>query len=303
MHPIVSVAIPAYNHARYIAACLQSVVSQTYPNLELVIIDDGSSDGTVAVITDFLNQHANRFKRVIFETQNNQGVSTTSNKAIALCTGEWVHLLGSDDVLYPNKIMRQFQAIQAWDEPSLALVYTDADYIDENNIALAKIQKNRPQAGLSYSAYRQLFLQNPITNPTIALKRSAFLAIGGFDSSLKLEDWDCWLRLSINHSIARVPEVLASYRYHPHNTSRNQHLMLEAMLQTFAKFLDAHHDLIPTKIKKQSFRDNLHRLYRWSRKNQPKLLLPILKDVLASPFHTPSAQDYRYYAKQLANMT
>ncbi|NOT17415.1 MAG: glycosyltransferase [Sulfuriferula sp.] len=300
MQTLISVAIPAYNHARYIQLCLQSVVNQTYQNLELVIIDDGSTDNTAAIIARFLNEHAHRFQRVVFETQNNLGVSATSNKAISLCTGEWVHLLGSDDVIYPNKIAQQFAAITTWADPNLALVYADANYIDENNTTLPKVQKNRPQAGVVDSAYSQLFLQNPITNPTITLKRSAFLAIGGFDETLKLEDWDCWLRLSVHYSIARVPEVLASYRYHPHNTSRNQQLMLEAMLRTFAKFLDNHNELISTQIKKQSFRENLHRLYRWSRKNQPTLLWLILKDALLSPFHTPEARDYRYYAERLA---
>jgi alpha-1,3-rhamnosyltransferase len=301
-NPLVSVAIPAYNHARYIEQCLQSVVDQTYPNIELVIIDDGSTDNTADKISDFLNRHQNRFANIIFDSQNNMGVSVTSNKAIALCNGEWVHLLGSDDLIHPNKISHQFAAITTWSDPNLALVYADADYIDENNLTIQKSQKNRPKAGVVSAAYCQLFLQNPITNPTIAIKREAFLAIGGFDETLKLEDWDCWLRLSVNYSIARLPEVLASYRYHPHNTSRNQHLMLEAMLRTFAKFLDNHGDLIPTDIRKQSFRDNLHRLYRWSRKHHPILLLPILNDALASPFHIPTAQNYKYYAERLTQV-
>lgn len=301
--PLISVAIPAYNHARYIELCLQSVVAQTYPNIELVIIDDGSTDDTASKVTDFLNKHQKRFENVIFESQKNKGVSATSNKAISLCNGEWIHLLGSDDRMYPNKIAHQFAAITAWADPKLALVYADADYIDENDIIIPKSQKNRPDTGIVSTAYRQLFLQNPIPNPTITIRKEAFLAIGGFDETLKLEDWDCWLRLSVNYSIARLPEVLASYRYHPHNTSRNQHLMLEAMLSTFAKFLDSHEDLIPTEIRKQSFRDNLHRLYRWSRKNHPALLLPILKDVLESPFHVPTAENYKYYAERLGRLS
>ena len=100
--PLISVAIPAYNHACYIEFCLQSVVDQTYPNIELVIINDGSTDDTATKITGFLNKHPNRFANVIFETQNNQGVSATSNKAIRLCNAEWVHLLGSDDVMHPK---------------------------------------------------------------------------------------------------------------------------------------------------------------------------------------------------------
>ena len=247
----------------------------------------------------FLATHADRFANVIIKSRPNRGVSATSNEAITACNAEWVHLLGSDDVLYPEKILHEWQAIQAWNEPRLALVYADADYLDANGKKYPKTQGSRPAAGPDSSAYQWLFLQNPITNPTIALNRSAFLNIGGFDESLKLEDWDCWLRLSVKHAIARVPEVLAGYRYHPYNTSRNQHLMLHAMLLTFAKFLESHGELVPVNVRKENFRKNLHRLYRWAKNNHPVLLASIGADMLTTPFRTPEALDYRRYAEKL----
>jgi alpha-1,3-rhamnosyltransferase len=298
-HPLVSVAIPAYNHAHYIDACLTSVYKQTYPNIELVVIDDGSTDETRTLIEDFLSKHAARFANTIFRSRPNQGVSVTSNEAIGVCSGEWVHLLGSDDVIYPDKILRQSHFIQTWNEPSLALVYADANYLDETGRILPKSQEQRPAPGPNHAAYLSLFLQNPITNPTLAIKRDAFLNLGGFDETLQLEDWDCWLRLSTKYAIARVPEILAGYRYHPLNTSRNQHLMLHAMLLTFAKFLEMHGKLIPTKVRKESFRKNLHRLYRWAKNNDPTLLLSIGADMLTTPFRTPEARDYRRYAEKL----
>lgn len=298
--PLVSVAIPAYNHARYIDACLQSVYAQTYPNIELVVIDDGSKDETAARIHEFLTRHGGRFQNVIFRSRPNQGVCVTSNEAIAACTGEWVHLLGSDDLIYPEKIRHQHLAIEAWDDQTLALVYSDADYIDENGRRLPITQRSRPNAGPDHAAYRYLFQQNPITNPTVALKREAFLDIGGFDESLKLEDWDCWLRLSTKYSIARLPLVLAGYRYHPHNTSRNQRLMLHSMLLTFAKFLESHGELVPAKMRRENFRKNLHRLYRWAKKNNPGMLLPIGIDSFVLGFRIPEPNDYRRYADRLA---
>ena len=198
--PLVSVAVPAYNHARYIDASLLSVYSQTYPNIELVVIDDGSTDGTRALIEHFLSERGDRFANIIFRSRANRGVSATSNEAIAACSAEWVHLLGSDDVIYRDKILHQQQAVQMWNEPTLALVYADANYIDENGDTLPKTQGGRPAPGPEHSACQSLFLQNAITNPTVALKRDAFLGIGGFDESMRLEDWDCWLRLSVKHS-------------------------------------------------------------------------------------------------------
>jgi hypothetical protein len=125
---LVSVAIPAYNHAAFIEACLASVCAQTYPELELVLIDDGSQDDTLEVARRFLESRRDRFRRIVLERQENQGVSAASNAVIAACRGEWVHLLGSDDVLYPNKVARIQQAIAEWNCPDLALVHADADY-------------------------------------------------------------------------------------------------------------------------------------------------------------------------------
>jgi len=298
-YPLVSVAIPAYNHGAYIEACLDSVKDQTYPNIELVVIDDGSTDDTRARIDRFLAVHGDRFSRVVVKSQENRGVSATSNEAIKACSAEWVHLLGSDDILHADKIMCQWQAIQSWGDPDLALVYADAQYIDDEGVILPIIQRDRPDPGPEHSAYQSLFLKNEITNPTIALRREAFLDIDGFDESLRLEDWDCWLRLAVKYSIARVPRVLASYRYHPKNSSRDQTMMLHAMLLTFAQFLDKHGELIPVVIRKESYRKNLHRLYRWAKRNRPGLLLPIFADAVITVFHTPDTDDYLRYAEKL----
>ncbi len=176
-YPLVSVAIPAYNHGEYIEACLRSVHDQTYPNIELVVIDDGSTDDTRARIDRFLSTHEDRFSKVLVRSQTNRGVSATSNKAIEACSAEWVHLLGSDDILDPDKIMLQWQAIQTWNDPSLALVYSDARYIDNKGVVLPKIQTDRAEPGPHHSAYQSLILRNELTNPTVALRREAFLDI------------------------------------------------------------------------------------------------------------------------------
>ena len=298
-YPLVSVAIPAYNHGEYIEACLRSVHDQTYPNIELVVIDDGSTDDTRARIDHFLAAHEGRFTKVLVRSQTNRGVSATSNEAIEVCSAEWVHLLGSDDVLHPDKIMIQWQAIQTWSDPDLALVYADADYIDNYGVVLPKTQRDRSEPGPQHAAYQSLFLRNEITNPTVALRREAFLDIGGFDESLRLEDWDCWLRLAVKYSIARVPQVLASYRYHPGNSSRDQTMMLHAMLLTFARFLDNHGELIPAAIRKENYRKNLHRLYRWAKRNRPGLLMSIAADAVTTMFKTPNSGDYLRYADVL----
>lgn len=298
---LVSVAIPAYNHAAYIESCLASVCAQTYAELELVLIDDGSKDDTLEVARRFLEPRRERFRRIVLERQENQGVSAASNAAIAACRGEWVHLLGSDDVLHPNKIERIQQAIADWDCADLALVHADADFIDQHGQTIARNRRpQRPAPGPDREAWRVLFLgDNFIINPTVALRREAFLAVGGFDRHLALEDIDCWLRLAARHAIARVPEVLASYRKHPGNTLRRRVRMLGAQFQTFGKFLAEHPGLIAEPDVRRHFRRNLKRFWRRMRGRQPWLLPHVMGAWLMSHLHTPQPEDYRRFASLL----
>ncbi len=299
--PLVSVAIPAYNHAAYIEACLASVCAQTYPELELVLIDDGSQDGTLDVARRFLEPRRMRFRRIVLERQENQGVSAASNAVIAACRGEWVHLLGSDDVLHPDKIARIQQAIADWNCADLALVHADADTIDQHGRPVAhRRQKPRPAPGPDREAWRVLFLgDNFILNPTVALRRYAFLAVGGFDPNLALEDIDCWLRLSARYAVARVPEVLASYRKHPGNTLRRRERMLGAQFHTFGKFLAEHPGLIAEDDIRRHFRRYLKRFWRRMRRRRSWLLPHVLGALLMSYFRTPRPEDYRRFGRLL----
>ncbi|BBL69629.1 glycosyltransferase family 2 protein [Methylogaea oryzae] len=300
-YPLMSVAIPAYNHSAFIEACLASVCAQTYPELELVLIDDGSRDDTFAKAEAFLARHPDRFRRVVLKRQENQGVSATSNACIEACQGEWVHLLGSDDILYPDKAMTIHQAIASWNCPELALVHADVDYVDETGRTVTrKRQPARPAPGPDFHAYRWLFAgKHYVFNPTITLRRDAILAVGGFDKTLPLEDLDCWLRLSTRYAVARVPEVLAGYRKHPGNASRKRLKMLGAQFQTYAKFLSRHPGLIEAGDLRRHFRQNLRRVWRRMKTHRPALLPKVAWDALCSWGRTPAAQDYAYYAEKL----
>ena len=302
--PLVSIAIPAYNHALFIDACLDSVCAQTYPELELVLIDDGSTDGTFEIVQRFLDTHRNRFRRVVLERRENQGVSANSNACIEACQGEWVHLLGSDDVIFPNKVERIQQSIEAWNCPNLALVHSDCDFIGQDGHPVTRSkQKSRPDPGPDFSAYRWLFLgEHHVFNPTITLRRDAFLKIGGFDRNLPLEDLDCWLRLSVNHAIARVPEVLASYRKHPGNSLRRRVKMLGALFKTYSKFLTLHQGMIPESDIQSHFRRNVWRFWRRIRTKQPRMIISVLASIANSHLKTPRPENYLHFAELLEKM-
>ena len=302
--PLVSIAIPAYKHAAFIEACLASVCAQTYPELELILIDDGSPDETFEVAKRFLSSRSNRFRRIVLERRENHGVSANSNACIEACHGEWVHLLGSDDVLYPEKVERIQEAIMTWNLPNLALVHADSDTIDGNNNTTVRRKKAiRPAPGPDHEAYRWLFHANLISNPTIALRRNAFLSVGGFDPNLPLEDLDCWLRLSTKYAIARIPDVLASYRKHPGNSLRQRIKMLGAFFLTYAKFLEANPGLIPDHELRKHFRRNSLRFWSRIKKKQPKYFPIVINAYFRSFFTTPSPDNYRHLGEILLRTT
>lgn len=296
--PLVSIAIPAYNHAAFIEGCLASVCAQTYPELELVLIDDGSTDGTYDIAQHFLAPRRSRFRRLVVERAENRGVSRNSNTCIEACNGDWVHLLGSDDMLKPEKIARIQASIEQWHCPDLALVHADVDYIDELDNPITR-NKEKPKApeGIERDAFTWLFLQKHfIFNPTLALNRRLFLETGGFDPTLPLEDLDCWLRLSTRYAFARVPEVLASYRKHPGNASRRRLKMLAAQFDTYANFLEAHPGLLAPEAVTENFRDNLRRFWRRMRRSKPWLYPQVLAATLRSRHSPPTPADYRKFS-------
>ena len=296
--PLVSVAIPAYNHAAFIEACLASVCAQTYPELELVLIDDGSSDATFELAQSFLSAHQSRFRRIVLEKRKNQGVSANSNACIEACQGEWVHLLGSDDTIYPNKVERIQASIKEWNCPELALVFASSDQINsEGKKVIGRPAKESLLApGLNFHTTRTVFLgKSGISNPTLALHRKKLLAIGGFDPQLVLEDFDFWLRLSIHHAFARLPEILASYRKHPGNSLRQRTKMLSGGLVTCAKFLESGGG-VDEKALRQHFRQSVWCCWRRVRSQAPWLFPALFWAMVYSLWHTPEAKDYRHLA-------
>lgn len=299
--PLVSVAIPAYNHSAFIEACLASVCAQTYPELELVLIDDGSSDNTLEVARRFLEPRQSRFRRIILERRENRGVSANSNACIEACQGEWVHLLGSDDLIYPEKVARIQRAVDEWSFADLALLHADCDFVDKDGRQLTRRGLlPRPAPGPQGDAYRWIFMgRHSIFNPTIALHRRKFLDIGGFDHHLALEDIDCWLRLSARHGIARVPEVLGSYRKHPGNSLLRRVRMLGAQFMTYAKFVESNPALIAESDVRRQFRKNVWRFWRRMRKEHPGLLPMVLGAEWRAFFDTPTGADYRRFGDLL----
>lgn len=232
--PLVTVIIASYNHARYIEASINSVINQTYKNIELLVVDDGSKDESPAVLKRLQEQHGFDLR-----FQANQGLARTLNDAIARARGDLIVPFGSDDIMMPHRIATQVEYMEG--KPEVGICSANIETIDQNgNVMGAREQRNRnlPFRRLDFD---DLFLDRkpgPMA-ATLMLRREALEKVGGFNADIRLED--VYIELSIaraGYFIDVLGEVLAQYRDHPTNTFKNGRFMVDNVLRTFAVFSD-----------------------------------------------------------------
>lgn len=228
--PLVSVIISSYNHADYIEACIESVMAQTYPNVELLVVDDGSRDDSVARIRRLQEIHG-----FDFVAQANKGLSRTLNETIARSKGSLIAPFGSDDIMRPERLALQVAYMQ--DKPEVGICAGNVETIDELGRVRPK-QKPRPARRLGFD---DIFLgrQPGAPAPTMLFRREAIDAVGGYDPDIRLEDLLMKLKITrVGYVIDIMGEVLAQYRTHEHNTYKNLRFMIDNVMKTYAIFRD-----------------------------------------------------------------
>jgi glycosyltransferase involved in cell wall biosynthesis len=203
--PLVSVIVPAYNAERYLADAVRSVLGQTWHELELIVVDDGSTDGTGA-LADQLTA-ADPRARVIHK--RNGGPSSARNAGLAVAKGELLCFLDADDVFLPDKIERQAELLELF--PGCDLVFSDHYVGDAALTPLLLMCKRPPFAIEEILSFRNWFApMSPLLRSSLAAK------IGGFDEELaSSEDWDYWIRASQCGALSYLPGPVAVYRSHP----------------------------------------------------------------------------------------
>lgn len=216
--PLVSIIIPAFNHERFVGQCLDSVVADDYPNKEIVVIDDGSSDGTLHVIESWADGHG-RAIPISVVSRPNRGATRTLNELLLMARGELVLPVASDDYLLPGGIRALVTALAA--DPSCLAVFGDCVVVDEAG------QMIFPSALFGYRHTNRDWLvrrlaDELITNWTVAgpallYVREPILSIGGYSEDLLVEDWDFYLRLAAKGWLRFVDCKVAAYRLHGGN--------------------------------------------------------------------------------------
>jgi len=220
-NPLVSMIVTSYNHARFILETLESVKAQTYRNTELIIVDDCSSDDSVAIIERWL--HENKVQCTLIPHQKNQGICKSLNEALTLTTGKYISMIASDDVWLPDKIEHQVGIMESQPE-TVGVVYSDAFQMDENGhpltgrlIASCRDLPERPQGQILSS----LLEGNFIGGQTALIRRNCYDKVGLYDESLPWEDWDMWMRMARHYSFLYSPTPSVKYRVHEKSFSHS----------------------------------------------------------------------------------
>jgi glycosyltransferase involved in cell wall biosynthesis len=214
--PFISVVIPTYNRAGPLVAALRSVLDQTYLNLEVVVVDDGSTDGTAEAVQALIEQrcrHGGCCVRINCLRQPNCGQSKARNNGASMAKGDWVAFLDSDDIWLPQKLELQVRAIEQF-KSSCGACFTDARLVDSlgmDETAFARTGADyRGLIGLASNAVRTLANAfGRIWLQTLVVRRDLFNAIGGFDTTLHFaEDHDFLFRVSLETQFAYVNQPL-----------------------------------------------------------------------------------------------
>lgn len=288
--PLVSIIIPAYNHSLYIENCLDSITNQTYENIELIILNDGSTDDTNQKIINYENKLNNCFKRYEYINKENEGICKTLNLGLDISKGEYIIPFASDDVMYPERVEKQVGFLEKYKE--FGMVFADGyhlesdEYLDTNNIKgkgllfSEKMGKYYFNYGEEYS--RELlytgdleefkddsfkFMLNNIFlihSSGVCIRKECYDKVGIYDENLSSEDLDMAIRIAKVYKYSFIKEPLVIHRIHSSNAGRS-FIIFDTLKSLIEKYNaspilneDEKNILLPNLEKKSGFLDIKH---------------------------------------------
>jgi glycosyltransferase involved in cell wall biosynthesis len=232
MNPLVSVVIPAYNSRSYVAQAVESVLTQTFHEFEIIVIDDGSTDDTRQTLAAYAD-------RIRYVHQENRGVYAARNRGAKLAQGQYIAFLDADDVWLPEKLAVQVGALES--HPEFGAAHTDTALIgpDGRVVNPASNPKRQSHSGMVFDEFFQSNMA-VILLSTVLIRRDCFEALGGFDERHRaVQDQFFFLRLAWSYPIYFIPKPLVQYRITPGSLSRSsaaENISLrELLLREFIK--------------------------------------------------------------------
>lgn len=233
--PLVSVIIPTWNRVEYLFEALNSVFQQSYPHIEIIVVDDGSTDDTKARLEPLINKG-----KIRYFYQENQGQSAARNLAISKMKGAYACFLDSDDHWFPHKVEAQVELMKT--DSNIAICYGDMNLIDSKGHFVSHWRMPH------YSGYvmKQLLLNNFISMPTVMIKADALVEQGGFDEQIRFApDYDLWLRISPSCQIIYLDSILAEYRVMDEQLSSDKAARMSSNKKVMQSFIEQHKEELP----------------------------------------------------------
>lgn len=219
---MLTVYIPTHNYARYLDAAIQSVLSQTFRNFELIIINDGSTDHTEEILARYENTEG-----ITIVRQQNKGLIPSCNVALQMARGEFFMRLDADDQLVPHALERLIQGFE--DSPEVALVFPDYFETDETGQVIREYRRPKDETEVFRS-------DQPAHGACTMLRTCVLHEIGGYDERLRRQDGlDIWLHVISRYQIRHISEPLFYYRQHPASLSRDAGMMEEEKRRILSK--------------------------------------------------------------------
>ncbi len=231
MRPLVSVVMPVYNGERYLRAAVDSALTQTYPEIEVIAVDDGSTDDSAALIAGY-------GRRVQGIRQANKGVSAARNAGIRAARGEWIAFLDQDDWWLPGKIESQVQWFTR--QPELALVHTGILQYSEARRDFVDAYDTSRSAELEGSCFSRLLLGNGVFNSSVMVRKEILSRVGALDERMArntVQDYDLWLRIARQYPLGYIAEKLTVLRLHSEQGTANRPAMLGDELRVLQRHM------------------------------------------------------------------
>lgn len=242
-YPLVSIIIPTYNCLDYLKLAIASIRKQDYPNLEVIVIDDKSNDGT----SDWLNTQKKTDPWIKPYCINGDGVSQVRNYGIDRAQGDYIAFLDADDLWLPGKLHKQINFHEA--NPDILLSFTNYEHYDMQGISLGNCfafwphfsrisdKTNKEFVRIDRLPTAAIFAENVIGTSTVMVKKSALQNANGFDTNLKsASDWELWLRISKQGPIGYTSETLMDYLVREGSISRKTELRLQQMQEIIRRY-------------------------------------------------------------------
>ncbi len=228
--PSISVIIPTYNNEKFIAETIESVLSQTYKDYEIIVIDDGSTDNTCEILLPYMDKIRYHYKK-------NGGIASATNAGIKLSKAKYVAFLDHDDLWVPDKLKTQIECFNK--NPKIGLAYSK--YSTFKN---GKTLRKKPRKGYTGWIFSELISKSFILTSTVMVKTECLDVVGNFDEFFTLAVADeLFLRIAMNYQCFFIDKELTKYRIHDRNASRNVITYDKELVEVYKKFYDNNYNL------------------------------------------------------------